>query len=80
MKTLMRIAPYYSKYKLLLGLGYIAVIGNAFFNLLVPSLIGLAVDQGVTDENTQKLIEYSVLIVIASALRGLCAFAQNYLG
>ncbi len=80
MKTLLRITPYYSKYRLLLGLGYIAVIGNAFFNLTVPSLIGLAVDQGVTDQNTQKLIEYSVLIVIASALRGLCAFAQNYLG
>jgi ATP-binding cassette subfamily B protein len=80
MKTLLRIAPYYSKYRLLLGLGYIAVIGNAVFNLLVPSLIGLAVDQGVVDQNVQKLVEFSVLIVIASALRGLCAFGQNYLG
>jgi ATP-binding cassette subfamily B protein len=80
MKTLLRIAPYYSKYRLLLIAGYIAVIGNAFFNLLVPSLIGYAVDQGVVDQNVQLLIEFSVLIVVASALRGLCAFGQNYLG
>jgi ATP-binding cassette subfamily B protein len=60
--------------------GYVAVIGNAFFNLAVPALIGSAVDDGVVDQNVPKLIEFSVLIVIASALRGLCAFGQNYLG
>ncbi|HEY2594138.1 MAG TPA: ABC transporter transmembrane domain-containing protein, partial [Chloroflexota bacterium] len=80
MKTLLRIAPYYSKYRWLMGFGYIAVIGNAFFNLTVPYLIGVAVDQGVVEQDVQLLVLYSVLIVIASALRGLCAFGQNYLG
>ena len=80
MKTLLRVAPYFKKYRLLLLAGYVAVIGNAFFNLAVPALIGSAVDDGVVDQNVTKLIEFSVLIVVASALRGLCAFGQNYLG
>jgi ATP-binding cassette subfamily B protein len=80
MRTLLRIAPYYSKYRLLLVLGYIAVIGNAFFNLAVPSLIGIAVDEGVVKQDVPQLVWTSVLIVVASALRGLCAFGQNYLG
>src|SRR5689334_15488455 len=80
MKTLLRIAPFYRRYRLLLGFGYIAVIGNAVFNLLVPSLIGMAVDVGVTQQDVTRLVELSILIVVASALRGLCAFGQNYLG
>src|SRR5579859_3693587 len=80
MKPLRRVAPYFKQYRLLLIGGYIAVIGNAFFNLAVPSLIGVAVDEGVGHQDVARLVELSVLIVLASALRGLCAFAQNYLG
>ena len=80
MKTLLRVAPYFKKYRLLLVFGYIAVIGNAFFNLAVPSLIGTAVDEGVVRQDVPRLVFLSVMIVVASALRGLCAFGQNYLG
>ena len=80
MKTLLRVLPYYRNYRLLLALGYLAVVGNAGFNLAVPWLIGIGVDEGVARRDTSQLILISVLIVIASALRGLCAFAQNYLG
>lgn len=80
MKTLLRVAPYFKKFRLLLVLGYIAVIGNAAFNLAVPRLIGQAVDEGVARQDVGQLIFLSVLIVLASAMRGLCAFGQNYLG
>src|SRR5579864_503374 len=80
MKTLLSVTPYFNKYRGLLVLGYIAVIGNAFFNLAVPNLIGRAVDDGVGRQDISQLIGLSVAIVIASALRGLCAFGQNYLG
>jgi ATP-binding cassette subfamily B protein len=80
MSTLLRVAPFFKQYKWLLIAGYIAVIGNAFFNLMVPGLIGRAVDEGVVTQDVAKLVELSVLIVIASVLRGLCAFGQNYLG
>ncbi|HEY3063547.1 MAG TPA: ABC transporter ATP-binding protein [Chloroflexota bacterium] len=80
MRTLLRVLPYYRDYRLLMALGYLAVVGNAAFNLAVPWLIGIGVDQGVATRSTQQLVVISVLIVAASALRGLCAFAQNYLG
>jgi ATP-binding cassette subfamily B protein len=80
MKTLLRVLPYYRNYRWLMALGYLAVVGNAFFNLMVPWLIGVGVDRGVVRQDSAQLIVVSVLIVIASALRGLCAFAQNYLG
>ncbi len=80
MKTLLRVLPYFKEYRLLLLAGYVAVIGNAFFNLAVPRLIGIAVDDGVTNRDVNQLIVLSALIVLASALRGLCAFGQNYLG
>ncbi len=80
MRPLLRILPYYRNYRWLMALGYLAVIGNAAFNLTVPWLIGLGVDDGVARQDLQSLILVSVLIVAASAARGLCAFAQNYLG
>jgi ABC-type multidrug transport system fused ATPase/permease subunit len=79
-KTLLRVLPYFKPYTLLMVGGYIAVIGNALFNLAVPRLIGVAVDEGVGRRDVSQLIFLSVLIVAASALRGLAAFAQNYLG
>ncbi|MDQ3808714.1 MAG: ABC transporter ATP-binding protein/permease [Chloroflexota bacterium] len=80
MTTLLRVLPYYRGFRLLMALGYLAVAGNATFNLAVPYLIGLGVDEGVAGQDTSRLLAVSVLIVLASALRGLCAFAQNYLG
>src|SRR4051812_19904179 len=80
MNTLVRVAPYFKKYRLLLVMGYIAVIGNTIFNLAVPLLIGKAVDEGVVNQDIGQLVLLSALIVVSSALRGLCAFGQNYLG
>src|SRR5713101_5226535 len=80
MRTLLRVLPYYKKYRWLMIAGYVAVIGNAFFNLAVPSLIGIAVDQGVGKQDVGQLVFLSAMIVAASALRGLFAFGQNYLG
>jgi ATP-binding cassette subfamily B protein len=80
MNTLLRLAGYYKKYRLLLIAGYIAVIGNAGFNLAVPQLIGEAVDRGVVQRDVAQLILMSVGIIIASFLRGLCAFGQNWFG
>ena len=80
MKTLLRVLPYFRPYALLMVAGYVAVVGNAFFNLAVPRLIGVAVDEGVARQDLGQLVSLSVLIVGSSALRGLCAFGQNFLG
>jgi ATP-binding cassette subfamily B multidrug efflux pump len=80
MKTLQRVLPYYKDYRWLMIASYVAVVGNAFFNLAVPRLIGIAVDNGVARQDVSQLVWLSVGIVVASGLRGLCAFGQNYLG
>ena len=80
MRTLLRLLPYFKDYRWLMLASYIAVIGNAFFNLAVPRLIGIAVDNGVAKQDVSQLVLLSVGIVVASGLRGLCAFGQNYLG
>ncbi len=63
-----------------MALGYLAVVGATFFNLLVPGLIGSAVDEGVGKRDVHQLVLLSALIMLFSALRGLCAFGQGYLG
>jgi len=80
MRTLRRILPFYRDYRMLTAAGFLAVVGNAAFNLAVPRLIGMGVDEGVANHDVRQLVIVSLLILIASALRGLCAFAQNYLG
>src|SRR5260370_21642342 len=80
MKTLLRVLPYFKEYRLLLLGGCGAVSGNGFFNLGGAGLVGIAVDEGVANRDVNQRIVLSVLIVLASALRGLCAFGQNYLG
>jgi ATP-binding cassette subfamily B protein len=80
MKTLLRLLPYFKDYRWLMVASYVAVFSNAFFNLAVPRLIGIAVDEGVVRQDVSQLVLLSVGIVVASALRGLSAFGQNYLG
>jgi ABC-type multidrug transport system fused ATPase/permease subunit len=80
MGTLIRIWPYARPYGRLMLAGFAAVVGNTVFNLLVPWLIGLAVDQGVAAQDVARLAVLSAAILVVSALRGACAFAQGYLG
>ncbi len=80
MGPLLRVLPYARPYRLLMAGGMLAVVANTVFNLLVPYLIGVAVDEGVTEQNVHALIGTSVLIIVVSGLRGAAAFAQNYLG
>ncbi len=80
MGGLSRLLPYARPYRLLMAGGLLAVVGNSVFNLLVPGLIGLAIDRGVSGRDVGELIRLSGLIVLVSALRGVCAFAQGFLG
>jgi ATP-binding cassette, subfamily B, multidrug efflux pump len=80
MGALLRIWPYAQRYKWLMVGGFAAVIGNTVFNLLVPYLIGVAVDEGIVQHNVGELTKLSTLIIVFSALRGLCAFGQGWLG
>jgi ABC-type multidrug transport system fused ATPase/permease subunit len=56
MSTLLRVLPYFKSYRWFMVAGYIAVIGNAFFNLAVPRLIGIAVDDGAAKQDVGQLV------------------------
>ncbi|MDE3077276.1 MAG: ABC transporter ATP-binding protein, partial [Chloroflexota bacterium] len=80
MKTLLRLWPYF-KPNLRLTIGaYLCITAQAVFTLLVPSLLGLAVDRGVAKRDVHELALLSGLILLFSALRGISAFGQGYLG
>jgi ATP-binding cassette subfamily B protein len=59
---------------------YVCVALSAAFNLVVPGLLGRAVDDGLARNDLGVVAQLSIAILIASALRGLFAFGQGYLG
>jgi len=79
-KTLLRLRPYFRPYWAVVTISYLAVVLNAGTTLVVPALIGLAVDQGILRHDLTALIRYGLFILLVSALRGLTAFCQGYQG
>jgi len=79
-KSLLRLRSYFRPYWGLVTIAYLAVVFNAGTTLIVPQLIGSAVDQGIVQENVAALVRYGVLIMLVSAVRGLAAFCQGYQG
>ena len=53
---------------------------SAAFTLVVPALLGRAVDDGLGQNDLSVVARLSLAILLASALRGLFAFGQGYLG
>ena len=61
-------------------LGAIACLGGATaFALVVPWLLGLVIDAGLQNGHFGTLLLITLAILIASILRGLCAYGQGYL-
>ncbi|MDA0952106.1 MAG: ABC transporter ATP-binding protein [Proteobacteria bacterium] len=78
-------------YRWRMGLGIIATIGAAVFQLFVPQFLGRAVDQahGLLSAASdaagragaeEALFATALLLVGASIMRGLCTMMQNYQG
>jgi len=58
---------------------YACLLLNAGFTLVVPSLLGQAVDHGIGGGDITIVRNMGLLILVASVLRGLAAFGQGYL-
>ncbi len=80
MKILFRVIPYFRGYVTPVAFAYVLIAIQAIATLAVPGLIGVAVDAGVTHHDQQQLLIYGGLILLVSAIRGLAAFGQGYLG
>jgi ATP-binding cassette subfamily B protein len=79
MRPLIRLLAFLRGYWPLLVGAYVCLIFNAVFTLIVPSLIGHAVDEGLAKADLSVVAWFSGLIVLVSALRGLSAFGQGVL-
>ncbi len=80
MSSLLRLRRFFRPYWYLVALAYVCVVGNAATTLVVPGLIGAAVDAGIVRHDVNELIRFGGFILLFSALRGLAAFGQGYMG
>src|SRR5215212_7815643 len=79
MRSLIRLLQYLrGRWKLTAG-AYVCLVFNSVFTLIVPVLIGKAVDEGIAQSDMANVARLSGLIVLVSALRGLSAFGQGVL-
>ena len=79
MRHLLRLLAYLRPYWLLVVGAYACLILNALFTLVVPSLLGHAVDDGIGKGDVGVVAKMGLYILAASLLRGLSAFGQGYL-
>jgi ATP-binding cassette subfamily B protein len=78
-QPLLRLLAFLRPYWYLTAGAYVFVILNAVFTLVVPSLLGRAVDDGIGQGDLGFVAKMGMLILAASILRGLSAFVQGYL-
>jgi len=79
MKVLLRLASFAGRYWLLLLLAFICLTGTTVFGMAVPWVIRTAIDTVTSNGETSFLFLAAVMIIGASALRGISAFGQMYL-
>ncbi|HLQ34857.1 MAG TPA: ABC transporter ATP-binding protein, partial [Chloroflexota bacterium] len=80
MSTLLRLRSFFRPYLRLVLTAYLCVIFNAGSTLVVPALIGAAVDAGIIRHDVNELIRYGGFILLFSFMRGMAAFGQGYMG
>jgi ATP-binding cassette, subfamily B, multidrug efflux pump len=79
-RALLRLFRYLRRsWRLTVG-AYICLVLSSVFTLVVPGLLGKAVDEGISRGDLNVVAAMSVAILVASALRGVFAFGQGYLG
>ncbi|MBI4198847.1 MAG: ABC transporter ATP-binding protein [Chloroflexi bacterium] len=80
MGIIWRITTKTLKYKWVLLLAYLSVFGVTVFSLMVPRLLGNAVDTVLTSGQRGELLFLAMGIVALSVGRAIAAFGQQYLG
>jgi ATP-binding cassette subfamily B protein len=78
-QSLLRLLAFLRPYWLMTAGAYACLLLNAGFTLVVPSLLGRAVDQGISEGDLGIVRSMGLLILASSILRGLAAFGQGYL-
>ena len=80
MRIIWRITKLAARYRVRLTLAYISVLGVSAFSMMIPKLLGNAIDAVLSAGDQARLLYLAGAILIASLLRGIFAFGQQYLG
>ncbi|MDA0988121.1 MAG: ABC transporter ATP-binding protein [Chloroflexi bacterium] len=80
MSILRRLIGFAFKYKRRLLLAYLSTIGVAAFALSIPRILGTAIDEVLRSGEVRQLVVLSLVILALSIMRGVAAYAQQYLG
>ncbi len=79
MKVLLRLVVFARKYWGRLTLAFLCLLASTALSLVVPKMLGRGVDVVLTSGDRNFLIVAAVVVIGASALRGLSAYGNIYL-
>ena len=79
MKVLVRLTGYAWRHKGLLAGAYVTMTGATLAAMVIPRLLGTAIDQTLASGLQRELLWVAGLILLVSVFRGLFAYGQNYL-
>jgi ATP-binding cassette subfamily B protein len=80
MNVLIRLAKRTAIYKRQLLLAYLSIIGVTVFGLIIPKLIGTAIDAVIISGSSKGLWLLAGGIILANLFRGLMAYGQTFFG
>ncbi|MBI2940147.1 MAG: ABC transporter ATP-binding protein, partial [Chloroflexi bacterium] len=78
MNHLARTLGYLRRYRTVTVLAYLSLLLMTALNLLVPKLLGWAVDFGIAQGNPGILFRIALLLLVLTLARGVFFFGQNY--
>jgi len=79
MKVVLRLLPFVKKYWVGLCLSFICMLISTISGLAVPQMLGRGIDSVLRSGAQSTIIIAAIVIVGASAIRGLAAFGNRYL-
>ena len=79
MRTLLRITRYGLRYKWRMIASYVSLTLATVSMMVIPRLIGLAIDEAVAGGVVSRLLLLAGIIVVVAAARGLFTFVDEYL-
>ncbi|HEX6718645.1 MAG TPA: ABC transporter ATP-binding protein [Pyrinomonadaceae bacterium] len=77
MEDLKKFALYFRNYKLQLTLGISCILGSVIASLVIPLIVGKAIDANWTEVNWMKLTISAGKVLVASLISGLFLFLQR---
>ena len=79
MEQLRKFARYFSPYKGTIVVGILCILGSMAFGLMIPTLVGMAVDDLSSDVTWEKIIYYPLVILGVNLVSGIFLFLQRRL-